>query len=67
MKQKKIDFVKLLKPYKEGWVGISDDFKRVISHGKTLKEITKKGKGHKQKVYYFPAGKNYSHFVGISQ
>lgn len=65
MKQRKIDFVKLLKPYKNGWVGISGDFSHVLFHGKSLKDITRKAKNKKEKIFYFPAGKNYSHFVGF--
>ncbi len=61
---KAINFVKLLKQYKSGWVAISSDFKRVVFSGKTLPETRKKAKNHKQKVYYFPAGEKYSNFVG---
>ena len=39
MKQPKIDFAKLLKDYKSGWVGISSDFKSVVFSGKMLKEV----------------------------
>ncbi len=65
MKQNKIDFVKLLKGYKNGWVAISADFKRVVFHGKNIKEVMRKAKSRKEKVYYFPAGKSYSNFVGM--
>lgn len=61
---KRIDFVKLLKNYKSGWVGISSDFKSVILSGKTLKEAREKAKKIKEKVYFFPAEKSYSNFVG---
>ena len=44
MKQNKIDFIKLLKGYKNGWVAISHDFKRVVFHGKSLKDTMKKAK-----------------------
>lgn len=64
MKQNKIDFIKLLKGYKNGWIAISHDFKRVLFHGKNLKEAMKKAKNAKEKVYYFPAGESYSNFVG---
>jgi len=66
MKQIKIDFVKLLKGYKAGWVGISPDFKKVLVWGKTLDEATKKTKAIKEKIYYFPAGESYSNFIGIT-
>jgi predicted RNase H-like HicB family nuclease len=60
----KIDFVKLLKNYKSGWVAISADFKKVVFTGKTLKETMKKAQKTKEKVYYFPVEKTYSNFVG---
>lgn len=62
--QKKINFARLLKGYTHGWVGISADFKRVLSHGKTLREVRKKTKNRKGKIYYFPSGESYSRFVG---
>lgn len=65
MKQEGINFVKLLKGYKHGWVGISPDFKQVLVWGKTLDEATKKAKKLKEKIYYFPSGESYSNFVGI--
>ncbi len=64
MKQNKIDFIKLLKGYKSGWIAISHDFRHVLFHGKNLKEAMKKAKNAKEKVYYFPAGESYSNFVG---
>ena len=64
MKQKTINFVKLLKGFKDGWVAISPDFNKVLFHGKTLKEAREKAGKSKEKVYYFPAGENYSNFVG---
>lgn len=64
MKQTKINFVKLLKDYKSGWVAISSDYKSVILSGKTLKEVTGKAKELKERVYFFPVEKNYSDFVG---
>lgn len=64
MKQEKIDFVKLLKGYTSGWVGISSDFSRVLFSGKTLKEVKLKADKKKEKVYVFPAGEVYSDFVG---
>ncbi|MBU1472688.1 hypothetical protein KKB64_02805 [Patescibacteria group bacterium] len=64
MKQNRINFVALLKPYKKGWVAISEDFKHVLFYGKSLTSLIKKSKKSKQKVYYFPSGDNYSNFVG---
>ncbi|OGH19644.1 MAG: hypothetical protein A2868_04285 [Candidatus Levybacteria bacterium RIFCSPHIGHO2_01_FULL_40_15b] len=63
-KQAKIDFVKLLKGHKDGWVGISSDHTRVLLWGKTLSEARKKAKAIKEKVYFFPAGYSYSNFIG---
>lgn len=67
MKQTKINFTKLLKDYKSGWVGISSDFKSVVLSGKTLKEVMAKAKKIKEKVYFFPAGQSYSDFWGPLQ
>ncbi len=64
MKYNKINFVKLLKGYKDGWVAISSDFKSVIFHGKNLKEVMRKAKSSKEKIYYFPAEQSYSNFIG---
>lgn len=64
MKKKRINFVTLLKKYKKGWVAISKDFNKVLVYGKTLQETMKKASKYNQKVYYFPSGETYSHFVG---
>jgi len=64
MKFAKINFVKLLKNYHKGWVGISMDFKKVIISGKTLPEVRKKAKDLNEKVYFFEAGNTYGDFVG---
>lgn len=65
MKYKGINFVKLLKNYKSGWVAISSDFQKVVFNGKTLKATVHKAKNYKDKVYFFPAGETYSNFVGF--
>lgn len=63
--QKGINFVKLLKGYKKrGWVAISDDFTRVLSHGRTIESAKKKVKDYTGKIYYFPSGETYENFVG---
>lgn len=67
MKRKGINFVQLLRNYKSGWVAISQDFRDVVSHGKNLKEVMKKTKSLKEKVYYFPANETYSKYVGNSE
>lgn len=64
MKHNKINFVKLLKGYKSGWVGISSDHKKVVAWGKTLKDAREKAKKISQKLYFFPAGESYGNFVG---
>lgn len=61
---KKIDLAKLLKNYTSGWVAISSDFSRVVFAGKDVKDIRKKAKGYKDKLYFFPAGESYANFVG---
>ncbi len=62
--QKPINFVKLLKNYRKGWVAISDDFQRVVFSGRTLTSTQKKAKNYKKKLYYFPSGEKYGNFVG---
>lgn len=64
MKYNAINFVKLLKGYKTGWVGISSDFKSVIVSGKNLKDVKEKAEKTNKKLYFFPAGESYGNFVG---
>ncbi len=64
MTQEKINFVKLLKGYKNGWVAISSDFEKVIVSGRTLKETMNEAQRLSKQVYYFPVEKSYSNFVG---
>ena len=64
MKRKGISFVKLLKNYKSGWVGISSDFRSVVTQGKTLKEARQRASTLKEKHYFFPAGESYSDYIG---
>lgn len=64
---KKMNFVKLLKNYKSGWVAISEDFSKVVASGKTLKDVRKKAENFKEKLYFFPAGESYSNFIGTDQ
>ena len=66
MKQKSVDFRKLLKGYRSGWVALSPDFEKVLFYAKTLPKVTKKAEAHGGKVYYFPTGETYSNFVGAS-
>jgi len=59
-----INLVKLLKPYSSGWVALSRDYKKVITSGKTLKEVTKKVQKQKRSdVVLISASKNYRGFV----
>ena len=62
--QKKIDFIKLLKGYKSGWVGISSDFSKVVLWGKSLNDVMKKSKNTKEKIYFFPTKESYGDFIG---
>lgn len=64
MKQRKINFIKLLKGYKNGWVAISPNFEKIVVSGKTLRETIEKAKKVNQQVYYFPVEKSYSNFIG---
>lgn len=64
MQYGRINFVKLLKGYKSGWVGISSDHKKVVAWGKTLKQVREKSKKIQDRIYFFPAGESYSNFVG---
>ena len=64
MKQPRINFIKLLKNYKPGWVGLSKDFRKVLVWNKTLRGATQEGKKLKEKVYFFPVDEAYSNFVG---
>ena len=64
MKQAAINFVKLLKGYKAGWVGISSDHKKVVVWGKTLHQARESAKTIQDRIYFFPAGESYSNFVG---
>ena len=64
MRQKKIEFIKLLRDYKSGWVGISPDHKKVLVHGKTLKEARLKAESRKLDLFFFPAGERYDNFIG---
>lgn len=64
MKKSAINFVKLLKGYKSGWVGISSDHKKVVAWGKTLKQVREKTKKIQDCIYFFPSGESYGNFVG---
>ncbi len=64
MKKKPINFVKLLRGYTSGWVGVSSDFRSVVFAGRNLKSLKAKAEKQKEKVYFFPAGKTYGNFIG---
>jgi len=62
-----IDFTKILKGHSSGWVAISKDCKKIVASGRTLKETANKiNKLGKSDIFYFPAAKSYSNFVGIA-
>lgn len=64
MTKKPINFAKLLRGYKAGWVAISSDFRSVLFAGNSLKTLKKRSEKLGKKVYFFPAGKSYSNFIG---
>lgn len=64
MIKKQINFVKLLRGYKAGWVAISSDFRSVLFAGRSLKTLKDQAQKHGKRVYFFPAGKSYSNFIG---
>ena len=64
MTHKKIDFTKLLKDYKSGWVGLSSDYKKVVVHGENLADAREKARTISDKIYFFPAGEVYSNYIG---
>jgi len=39
-----IDLSKILKPYSNEWVALSEDEKKVVASGKTVKEVLQKAK-----------------------
>jgi len=63
MKNKNL--VKIMKKYTSGWISISQDYKRIIAHGKNLKSLLKKiDKMGNPKGYLMRAAKDYSGYVG---
>jgi len=38
------DLSKILEPYSNEWVALSEDEEKVVSHGKTVKEVIEKAK-----------------------
>ena len=61
-----INLSKILKGHTSGWVSISNDNKRVVASGKTLKELLNKLErlGNPQ-GYVMKAAKDYSGYVGV--
>ncbi len=39
---KPIDLSKILLPFENKWVALSENYKKILASGKTLKEVTKK-------------------------
>ena len=64
MTKKPMNFTKLLRGYKAGWVAISSDFRSVLFSGRNLKTLKKRSEKLGKKVYFFPAGKSYNNFIG---
>lgn len=57
-----INLSTLLKKYSSGWVALSSDYKRVVTHGKTLKEISEK-LNNRSDIVLISASKNYRGYV----
>ena len=53
-----INLTKALKPYKSGWVAITDKKYKVVAYAKTFKDIAEKAKGLKN-IFLMPASNNY--------
>lgn len=63
---KVINLIKALKGHTSGWVSISNDNKRIIASGKTLKELLNKlERLGKPRGYLMKATKDYSGYVGV--
>lgn len=61
-----INLSRTLKGHTSGWVSISQDNKRVVASGKTLKELLKKlERLGKPQGYLMKATKDYSGYVGV--
>ena len=57
---------KILKNRKTGWVAVSTDFRKVLTSGRKLNEVTKKVK-KEEDIYYLPVTKNLRGFIGKTQ
>lgn len=61
-----IDLRKTLKNYNSGWVSISPNHKRVITHAKSIQALVSKlEKLNNPEGYIMKASKDYSAYVGI--
>lgn len=49
---KPIDLSKILLPFENKWVALSEDQKEVLGSGETLKEADKEAKKHKKKYLF---------------
>ena len=49
---KAIDLTKILLPYENKWVALSEDSKKVLGAGKTLEEAEKKAKKKSEKYVF---------------
>lgn len=62
---KTINLSSLLKKYSSGWVALSSDYKKVVTHGKTFKEVSEKLKDRSD-IVLISASKNYRGYVTIT-
>jgi len=61
---KTIDLTKLLGKFTHGWVAVSADYKKVITSGKTLKEVSEKVESLQEKdVVLISAAGNYRGYI----
>lgn len=58
---KTVDLIKILKPYKSGWVAINQKNK-VIAHAETFAAVSNKVKKNKD-IFLVPVSQNYFGFI----
>lgn len=59
---KAVNLIKLLKPYKSGWVAINTKSKKVVAHEKNFEKVSKRVKDSED-VLLVPASQKYFGFV----
>ena len=61
---KPVDLTKLLKPYKSGWVALSENYRKVIASAETLEKMDEKLKKlDDPDVVLISASENYKGFI----